>query len=121
MASVSRSCQRSKPPRISRTEFWSGCWKIGARHSQRMRHWTWDRLLDLSIGCLAYEQVHASFQDGGCLCPVRGALGSVGRENENVAPVPPSFSAAQSRPWCFSTIEWLTNNPMPIPPLLVVW
>src|SRR6185295_11966502 len=44
-----------------------------------------------------------------------------GMENENVAPGVPSFGLAQRRPLCLSMIERLTNSPIPMPPLFVVW
>ncbi len=47
------------------------------------------------------------------------AVWTAGTENEKVAPGP-SFGSAQRRPSCLSTIERLTNNPMPMPPLFVV-
>src|SRR5262249_19646478 len=43
----------------------------------------------------------------------------LGTANANVAPGP-SFNAAQMRPPWLSTMARLTNNPMPIPPALVV-
>ena len=42
-----------------------------------------------------------------------------GMENANDAPGP-SFASAQIRPWCLSTIDRLTDNPIPMPPLFVV-
>jgi len=43
-----------------------------------------------------------------------------GIQNEKVAPGPPSFASAHSRPWCLSMMERLTESPMPIPSVFVV-
>lgn len=52
-------------------------------------------------------------------CTPLTLAGLHGIENENVAPGP-SFGSAHSRPLCRLMIDLLTNNPIPMPPLLVV-
>ena len=70
---------------------------------------------DVRKGIVACETISVLYQ-------VRRAgvsTGLRGMENENVEPGP-SFLAAQIRPLCLSTMARLTDNPIPMPSLLVV-